>query len=85
MTRKEIEKYIKGLDTDELVILCNEINEWRYITGEIKFDSVFSKLGNDLKYSDSRDLENIILNVAHEKFGTVVSLLLKSDVGKYIK
>lgn len=85
MTRKEIEKYIKDMNTDELIILCREINEWRYTTGEIKFDSVFSKLGNNLKYFDSRDLENIILDVAHEKFSNVVSLLLKSDPGKYIK
>lgn len=85
MTRKEIEKYIKDMSTDELIILCREINEWRYTTGEIKFDSVFSKLINNLKYFDSRDLENIILDVAHEKFSNVVSLLLKSDPGKYIK
>lgn len=85
MTRKEIEKYIKDMNTDELIILCREINEWRYTTGEIKFDSVFSKLENNLKYFDSRDLENIILDVAHEKFSNVVSLLLKSDPGKYIK
>ena len=85
MTRKEIEKYIKDMNTDELIVLCREINEWRYTTGEIKFDSAFSKLGNNLKYFDSRDLENIILDVAHEKFSNVVSLLLKSDPGKYIK
>lgn len=85
MTRKEIEKYIKNMNADELVILCREINEWRYTTGEIKFDSAFSKLGNDLKYFDSRYLENMILDAAHEKFSDVISLLLKSNPGKYIK
>lgn len=80
MTRKEIEKYIKNMNADELVILCREINEWRYTTGEIKFDSAFSKLGNDLKCFDSR-----VLDAAHEKFSDVISLLLKSNPGKYIK
>ena len=85
MTRKEIEKYIKNMNADELVILCKEINEWRYTTGEIKFDSAFSILGKDLIYFESRDLENMILDAAHERFSDVVSLLLKSSPGKYIK
>lgn len=85
MTRNEVKKYIKNMDMDELIILCKEINEWRYVTGEIKSNSAFSKVGNKLKYFDSRDLENLILDAAHEKFGDIVSLLLKSNPGRYIK
>ena len=32
-----------------------------------------------------RDLEELILNAAHEKFGNLVSLLIKSEPSIYIK
>lgn len=85
MDRNEVEDYVNHMDANNLLSLCNDINEFRYQTGLLKPDCTLNCLANDLYYFDTRDLEQIIINAAHEKFHDLVGLLVKDAPNKYIK
>lgn len=85
MDRNEVEDYVNHMDANNLLSLCNNINEFRYQTGLLKPDCALNCLENDLHYFDTRDLEQIIINAAHEKFHDLVGLLVKDAPNKYIK
>lgn len=85
MSRDEVKYYIDHMDANGLLNLCDDINEWKYKTGKLKPDCTLNHLVENLQYWELRDLEELILNAAHEKFGNLVSLLIKSKPGIYIK
>ena len=84
MSRDEVKHYIKHMDANGLLNLCNDINEWKYVTGELNPDCTLIHLSENLQYWELRDLEEIILNVAHQKFNDLVGLLIKNDPSRYI-
>lgn len=77
--------YIDHLDANGLLNLCNDINEFKYVTGKLRPECTLNYLANNFQYFELGDLEKLILNVAHEKFGNLVSLLIKSEPSIYIK
>lgn len=85
MSRDEVKYYIDHMDANGLLNLCNDINEWKYKSGKLKPDCTLNHLAENLQYWELRDLEELILSAAHEKFGNLVSLLIKSEPSIYIK
>lgn len=85
MSRDEVKYYIDHMDANGLLNLCNDINEWKYVTGKLRPECTLNNLANNLQYFELRDLEEIILNAAHEKFRNLVGLLIKSEPNMYIK
>lgn len=53
MTYKEMEKYIEHMNPDGLVNLCNDIYEWKYITGVLKPDCTLNVLADNLQRKNS--------------------------------
>lgn len=84
MSRDEVKYYIDHMDANGLLNLCNDIYEWRY-NGKLSPECTLNQLSNNLQYFELRDLEELILNAANEKFGNLVSLLIKSKPSIYIK
>lgn len=85
MERKEVKHYIDHMDANGLVNLCKDINEWRYKSGKLNPDCTLNHLAENLQYWELRDLEEMILDAAYEKFGDIVSLLIKSDACRFLK
>ena len=85
MSKKEIKQYIDTLDAKNLVALCDDINVYRYQTGSLEPDCDLNRLAEKLQYWEIKDLEEMILEIAHEKFHNIVSLLLKDNPVSYIK
>jgi hypothetical protein len=85
MSRDEVKYYIDHMDANGLLNLCNDINEWKYKSGTLNPDCTLKHLAENLQYLELRDLEDMILDAAHEKFENLVSLLIKSKPGIYIK
>lgn len=85
MNRKEVKNYIDHMDANGLVNLCKDINEWRYKSGKLNPDCTLNHLAGNLQYWELKDLEAMILDVAYEKFGDIVSLLIKSDASRFLK
>ena len=53
--------------------------------GKLRPECTLNHLANNFQYFELRDLEEIILNAAHEKFRNLVGLLIKSEPYMYIK
>lgn len=85
MEKKEVKHYINHMDANGLLNLCNDINEWKYKTGKLNPDCTLNHLAENLQYLELRDLEAMILDAAYEKFGEVVSLLIKSNASRFLK
>lgn len=85
MEREKIKNYIDHMDVNNLAYLCKDINEWKYKSGKLKPDCTLNHLAENLQYWELRDLEAMILDVAYEKFGDIVSLLIKSDASRFLK
>ena len=73
------------MDANGLLNLCNDINEWKYKSGKLTPDCTLNHLAENLQYWELRDLKELILHAAHEKFGNLVGLLIKSEPSIYIK
>lgn len=85
MEREKIKNYIGHMDVNDLANLCKDINEWKYKSGKLKPNCTLNHLAENLQYWELRDLEAMILDVAYEKFGDIVSLLIKSDASRFLK
>lgn len=85
MERKEVKHYINHMDANSLVDLCKDINEWKYKSGKLNPDCTLKHLAENLQYWELRDLEEMILDAAYEKFGEIISLLIKNDVNRFLK
>lgn len=85
MSRDEVKYYIDHMDANGLLNLCNDINEWKYKSGKLSPDCTLNHLAENLQYWELRDLEAMILDAAYEKFGDIVSLLIKSDASRFLK
>ena len=83
MERKEVKHYIDHMDANGLVNLCKDINEYK--SGKLSPDCTLNHLAENLQYWELRDLEAMILDAAYEKFGDIVSLLIKSDASRFLK
>lgn len=85
MEREKIKNYIDHMDANDLANLCKDINEWKYKSWKLKPDCTLNHLAENLQYWELRDLEAMILDAAYEKFGDIVSLLIKSDASRFFK
>ena len=85
MDRNEVIDYIGRMDANSLLNLCDNINEFRYQSGLLRPHCALKCFASDLQYYDIRDLEDVIVNAAHEKFYDLVGLLVKDAPNKYMK
>lgn len=85
MSRDEVKYYIDHMDANGLLNLCKDINDWKYKSGKLSPDCTLNHLAENLQYWELRDLEAMILDAAYEKFGDIVSLLIKSDASRFLK
>lgn len=85
MTYGEVENYIKHMNPDGLVNLCNDIYEFKYVTGKLRPDCSLNILAENLQCWDIRYIEDVVIRVAAEKFNNVVLLLMKSMTHQFIK
>lgn len=85
MTYKEMENYIEHMNPDGLVNLCNDIYEWKYITGVLNPDCTLNVLADNLQYWDIRSMEEVIIRVATKKFNKVVVMLMKEAPYKFMR
>ena len=85
MSRKEVRNYINCMNANDLLNLCNDINEWRYETGKLRPDCELNRLAEHFQYWELDELAEFILSSAYKKFDNLVRLLIKSAPIRYIK
>lgn len=85
MSKEEVRNYIKHMDENGLTNLCNVVYEWKYVTGKLRPDCTLNQLAENLRYWEIRDIEEIVIEVAMERFNNVVLLLFKSNPNNFLK
>lgn len=85
MTYTEVEKYIEHMNPDGLISLCNDIYDWKYVTGTLKPDCSLNQLSENLQYCDISDIEKIVIRVAAKKLDKVVLLLMQNVPHEFMR
>lgn len=80
---KEIFEYLDCKSMDEIVEACNDIYEYRYLTGVLKADSIIRGMSSATDFP-IRDLCDAIEEYAAEKFNRVVKMLMIEKPFRYI-
>lgn len=85
MSKNEVKNYIEHMDENGLTNLCNDVYEWKYVTGKLRPDCTLNQLAENLQYWEIRDIEEIVIEVAAKRFSNIVLLLFKSNPSSYLK
>lgn len=85
MTYQEVKNYIEHMDANGLLNLCNDIYEWKYVTGKLSPGCTLNMLAENLQFWELRDIEEIVLCVAVKRFRKIVPLLMLSAPQEFIR
>jgi len=79
-------KLIKNISDNDLIIMCNEIYEWKN-TGALNQKGLLRKIfiAHEENYVSIRHLEEEVLTESHNRFKNVVKLLFVANPGLYVK
>lgn len=75
----ELDNYLRDLPNNKLIILCNEIYEWKYEVGELPEKSVFDSLYKKFNLLDRRLIQNYITKEALRRYRRLSLLLIKES------
>lgn len=89
----KLKDYLKKLDDHTIRLLCEEINEYLYVTNELKADSLFTKTIYSEQFEEFnttfgyllKETIPIVLNEAYRRFYLTASLLVKNDPIRFFK
>ena len=79
----DVEKKIQNLSNSDLLQICKEIYDWRYING-ILCNGALSHFAKTINVNP-RDLEAKLIKEANHRFNKVVSLLICDEPMAYFK
>lgn len=75
----ELDNYLRDLPNNKLIILCNEIYEWKYEVGELPEKSVFDSLYKKFNLLDRKLIQNYITKEALRRYRRLSLLLIKES------
>ena len=82
--RGYLKRYFEDISVDELLELCNEFYDYKYISGMLnpvgKVNSICERTG----YWDICEMERMVLKMAHREFKFVVPLLFADRPKDYL-
>lgn len=82
--RTKIIEYLKCKSMDEIIEACNDIYEYRYITGVLAESSIIRKMAKETNFFP-RDICDAIEIYAGEKLRKTVKLLLLQRPFEFIR
>lgn len=85
MNIDEVCEHISKLSSDDTLSMCKEIYDWRYVDGKLPYSSLISLKSLELDCPFLTEIEDAVMNEAHNRFGQVVLLLMKDKPSYYIR
>lgn len=79
----DIKNEIQSLSNDNLIQICKEIYDWRYVNG-VLVDGVLSNFAKSVSKTP-RDLEKMLINEANVRFNKIATLLICDEPTLYLK
>ena len=80
----DIKNKIQNLSNDDLIQICKEIYDWRYVNGFLNSDGVLSRFANNVGKTP-RDLEKMLIDEVDVRFNKVATLLICDRPTSYLK
>lgn len=85
MSFLEMNEYISKVSNDTLLIMCEEIYNWRYVKFELSLDSTLCRISREIKYPCIGEIEEAVVDEAHRRFKNIALLLVKDKPTYYFK
>ena len=84
-TLEDIDAYICRLEDAEILELCKDIYDWKYVSGVIVENSRLKKLRERISAVDASYLADVVVREAAVRFHDVVVLLLSEEPNEFLK
>lgn len=75
---------LSWISTDGLISMCNDLYEWRYISGKLPENGLFQKFAEHYGVSPY-NMEEALLSEALKRFGRVASVLIQERPDAFFK
>ena len=79
------EIYVEKMSDQEIVTMCNEIYNWKYVTGCLDENSMLRNKSKNLEHTSAYMLSQDIIDEAAKRFGTIVLLLISDRGYKFLR
>ena len=79
------ETYVEKMSDQEIVTICNEIYNWKYVTGCLDKNSLLRNKAKNLEHVSSSMLSRYVLDEAANRFGNLVVLLMANKPYKFLQ
>lgn len=77
--------FIHETEDSVLIKLCNELYDYKYVSGKLPPDGVINTLTNGFEEWDLEKLEKIITDEATKRYENIALLLIKNNPTNFFK
>ena len=77
--------FIHETNDTVLIKLCNELYDYKYVSGKLPPNGVINTIANDFEEWDLDKLEKIIINEATKRYENIALLLIKNNPTNFFK
>lgn len=77
--------FIHETEDSVLIKLCNELYDYKYVSGKLPPDGVINTLTNGFEEWDLKKLEKIIIDEATKRYENIALLLIKNNPTNFFK
>lgn len=77
--------FIHEIDDTVLIKLCNELYDYKYVSGKLPPDGVINTLTNGFEEWNLEKLEKIITDEATKRYENIALLLIKNNPTNFFK
>lgn len=77
--------FIHETEDSVLIKLCNELYDYKYVSGKLPPDGVINTLTNGFEEWDLKKLEKIITDEATKRYENIALLLIKNNPTNFFK
>ena len=77
--------FIHEIDDTVLIKLCNELYDYKYVSGKLPPDGVINTLTNSFEEWNLEKLEKMITDEATKRYENIALLLIKNNPTNFFK
>ena len=77
--------YVEKMSDQEIITMCNEIHNWKYVTGCLDKNSLLRNKASNLEHISAYTLSQYVLDEAVDRFSNLVLLLMADKPYKFLQ
>ena len=83
--RDSTEIYVEKMSDQEIITMCDEIYNWKYVAGCLGQNSLLRDKAKNLAHVSASVLSHYVLDEAANRFGNLVVLLMANKPYKFLQ